>query len=421
VLRTRALAPLRIVALAGLALQGGTNRAGAGEVPQSALSRSLGLEPELLERSSLVFQFPQTAMSFDAVRDRFPGSPSGALPFETREPPSLLFASTDGEELAMGGIGRRGSLGLFVLSQRAFQPAAFNTRSTVLQAGTAAQWGGLRLGAAIRGSRDREEDAYVTNYENQDSGDGTQHVQDFLEYAFGLGIDLGGAALDVVLELPRQSFQIASIRISPDTTAIQLSSDAGDAWAGAARVRIPLGERLEWITAGAYREGALEWSGRSFVDSRLRFVRFGTTALDWSVASTLVSTTPYVDRVFVAGAYTRSNIPGLDPNFNELERTEERDRVASITVAAAHAIRPSLSAQVSVSKQYAYDRLDTDEMRLDFSGPYRTQRTRRTERFTDRFAWGLVWEWRRFELASSLSTTLDFFDLFAVLDVRLDL
>lgn len=417
-LRTRARPRFRLGFVAVLALGCAAPPVRAGNVPASALSLSLGLEPDLLDHPSLIFQFPQAATRFEAQIVGFRTTTVDGLPFESKEPDTYFFAYTGGDELGLGGIGRTGPLGFFVLSQRAYEPAVFSQRSTVLQVGAAAQWRGLRAGAALRGSREREENARTDTGGSSVSGDGDQQIHDFLEYAFGLGVAVRGASLDVVVELPRQSFQLGTVRVSSDTTALQLSSDAGDAWSAAARLSVPFGGRFEWIAAGGYRENPLDWSGRIYDGSQLRFTHFGTTALDWSVAGALVTTTPYVDRIWVAGSYARRAVPTLNPRFNVLSVSDQRNRVAILTISASHTLRPSLSAQLSVRKQYEYLRTDSEELRTD---SYLTLRTDRDERFSDQFAWGLVWDWRRFQFASSVSTTLDIENLLAALDVRFDL
>ena len=154
-----------------------------------------------------------------------------------------VVSYTDFDEFALGGMARFGPVGLFVLSQRPFTATALSTRSTVLQFGAGARWRGMRVGAAFRGSREREE--RFNEYRNQQDHrlEGRQAVHDYLEYAFGGGVRIHGATLDVVAEVLDEDFQLAGAYITnQDTLALQLAADAGGTLGWAARLEVPLGE-----------------------------------------------------------------------------------------------------------------------------------------------------------------------------------
>jgi hypothetical protein len=281
----------------------------------------------------------------------------------------------------------------------------------------------LRLGVAVRGTRERDE----TGEERDDfpsySSEGTQNIRDFWEYAIGLGLDLGGAEFDVTLALVHDELQMGSARVSSsDTLASQFLSEGDGTYNLSARFGMPLTSRLRWIGAATYGERDLEWTGMRFEPSgRLRIRRLGDAGIGWSAATAVVVATPYVDRVIVAGSYDRLAYATFSMyrwSGGRIDRLDRWFRNASLSLAASHGLWRTVSMQASVSKAYRFERTDT---RDDYLGEDIFMRTERLERFSDRFAWGVTATWRRFDVAASVNTNLELIDLVAALDVRLGL
>lgn len=402
-----AAAPLALATWAGFAA--------AGEVPATALSRSLAIEPILLDHSSLLFQLPQLAASADTLQDGF-----GRL-----APRSVLLAYAANES-GLGTVLRGPWIGGFVLSQPSYLAtgmnapgARFDQRSNILQVGAAVRWRRWRAGAALRGSRDRVEDGSRGLVAQGAILTGDTDAGDFLEGAFGLGARLGRSQFDVCVEIPHETYDLGTANMDPsDTLVVQLRGETRNAVRGVVRFTTPEWHGLRGVAAGAYRSGALSWSGLRYERLRLRLLDFEQGLDGWMAAMALEVPAPHFERVAVSGAYARGRkaIAGTEEYFGivTVEQFTERGQFA---VSGQRHLWHDLVMQAAVGVTYSRSRRDEVQVRRDET---RTE-SDRSEGLRDSFAWGLTYAWRRLEFAATLDATLDPYSLFTYLDIHIGL
>jgi hypothetical protein len=402
-------------AAASLAVACSTGLAVAGEVPASALSHSLSMEPILLDHSSLVFQFPQLAAGADTARSGF-----GRL-----APRSMLFAYA-AQETGLGAVLRRARFGGFVLSQASMlsraldaQGVRFHSRSSVLQAGVAAGWRGWRIGTALRGSRDRQEGGSRGLSQGASSLSDDTDVGDFLEGAFGAGTSLGGAHIDVCLEVQRETYDLGTAVLGPaDTLLAQLTAENPDAIRAVARIAAPLGRGLRLVAAGAYRGGELHWNGLQYESDRLTLLDFVQGQSGWMAAAALEMPASFLERAAVSGAYKRSRavLAGTDDSSG-VATAERFTEYAQVAVSGQRALWHELELQAAAGT--TYERTRRDERQVG-RGLIRSQ-GQRDEALRGNFAWGLSYGWRNLEFAAALDARLRPTEVFAYLDIHLGL
>lgn len=410
----------RIGAASVLVVLGCVTAARAGNVPSTALSASLRLDPILVNGSHLLFQFPQIVATADTARRDF--GRIGAR--------SMLFAYPDvnmypGDATGMGATWRGARTGGFVLSQLSYLPGrnvgggAFYSRSNILQVGAGTRWRGLRAGAALRGARDRREDGSNQDATgaNQDRLQATRSVGDYLEGAVGAGASLGPAQIDLAIELPWQRYDIEGIAISAwDTLGLLLGGETSDALSAAARLATPLGRGAQLVVGGIYRLGHLHWTGHTYDGVRLVPVSFDQGLDAWSATASLSFPAPHVERVAISGRYARRRY-GLADWAQPLASSERKDDTGALVLACRKRLWTDLHLHAGVSREYSRARFD----QTTASSRERREQATLTESIGDGFAWGLAWSWQQFEFASSLSTTLQLADPLLRLDVHFEL
>jgi hypothetical protein len=401
-----------------LLLAGCATGARAGEVPPTALSSSLRLDPMLLHSTSLVFRFPELVATADTMFLDF-GRVCGR---------SMLLGYQDlsyaTPSKGTGAVLRGAQSGGFVLSQASYLPGQtlgeydLPMRGDVLQAGAGFRWRGLRAGVALRGTRYRREEGTTSeSAPGARSERASRSVADFLEGAVGVGASLGPVQVDVAVELPWLRYDIEGILVaSYDTLGLRRDGESVEARSAIARIAAPLGRGLHLVLAGTYETGHLAWSGHTYDGVRLARERFDQGLDAWSAAGSLSFPAPHVDRVVIAARYGRRR-RGLALWSSPIRSTERRDDSGSVTFAGRRPLWRDLHLYAGVSKEYSRWRRDTTES----TRGTRQESATLGESIGDGFAWGLSWPWRRFEFASSLNTTLALEDPFLRLDVQLEL
>jgi len=379
----------------------------AGDVPTTALSQSIGMDPLLLDYSSLMFQFPQAVAAPDSVPLALGITPQGS---------SVLGYALDGE-YAVGASVQSGRLGFFALSQRVLEsPRYSNARSTLLQFGTGVRVGPLRFGAAVRGLRDKEQSEYLRDGgPNYVYGGAAENIHDLVEPAFGVGVVAGRVSVDAVLELGFESYQIGALSVGQDTTAIQLLADTGALPSGAVRFAASLGGWGRLIAAGQYGWAEIDWQGFRF-DNRLRVLEYHETREVWLAGSALVFSTRHIDRVAIATTFERRIDPRFSPaGSRDAERSVRDSRSGAASLAIARQLYPTLWGHAAVVLTY----FESFDDVTDFDSQGINREVRSQEYFEDRFSWGASYSRREFDAVASVNTSLRLYDPIVALDAHL--
>ena len=400
--RTRSSRALHCVAWIAFAF---ISPARAGDVPPTALSQVTGMDPILLDYSSLLFQFPQAVVARDSIPFSLGVAPQG----------SSVFGYVLDVEVGLGASVQLGRMGFFALSQRAMDPSYSNVRSTLMQFGTGVRVGPLQLGAAVRGLRQKYQTEYLQERPPYTYGGANEDIHDLIEPAFGIGVVAGGVCIDGVLELGFESYQIGNLRVDQDTLATQLLADTSAQPSGALRFSVPLGDWGRLTTAGQYGQANIDWQGLSF-DNRLRGLEFHEKREAWLASSALVFSTWLAQRVAIGGHYSRQIEPYFEASGSGATERHLLDaRNASASLAIAREITTRFWGHAAVALTYQ----ETIATTKASSGQGSYQEVVAREYFEDRFSWGAAYSRREFDAVASVSTSLRLYDPIVALDAHL--
>lgn len=407
-----ACAPIALVSLAPAAA--------GSEVPVSALSSSLGMDPILVRYPSLVFQLPQTACDFPAQAFGFvDGAGSGI-----------------GQEYGLGVIARPGRSALFALAQPAswsngWYGPSFYTRS--VQAGWGTRAGRWRFGAALRGSQARDEEESSTTDEDYDggerlSGSGLRSRLTRMEAALGTGVRTPRLDLDLAFELRRhdQTMTGAALDVQSshkDTVGLGMETDGDVAPAAIARARFRACDGTELVLAGEWNEFRASWSGWHYRASheysdveweaaRIAFDEYGRR---WFAGGALSSTMRRIDRITVSASYAEERQPYAGVSSYYPARTWTRTRTGAAAFSLRHEIARNLDAQAGLRVAYT----DWRERRVSERPDYLSVGTDSGQGMNETFSMGLSYSWKRMRLAAALNTPPQIGRPFALFDVRL--
>ena len=403
----RTVGRIAMAALLGAALAA---PARAGDLPNSALSLSWGLDPILIDSPALLCLFPERAVAADSAASL--GVQLGR---------AALWATTDADpwnvdEHNLGAIWRGRWFGFFVLAQpnylvggdlvrvgspsliNNFYPEPFMNESDVLQAGAGARWGGMRAGLAYRATRHRSE---TGDRDTPSDGSvylrGEQNAIDFRELAFGLGADFRGASVDAAFEWQDEEYEETYGASTPSEMEATILRGEARGMAGfAARIDAPVGQRLRLVAAGHYRWAERTWTGTRYESTSSQAIAFGERAKTWGAHLGLVFATRYVERLVFAGSVVRYDEPlsGLVPP--ELWAVTRKASRGTVTIAAEKAVWRALAVRAGVSGDYM--KAEGGNKSIDDGG----SRSRAEETLTDRFHWGLSYRWRGLRFEASL-------------------
>lgn len=393
--RKRTLAPVFLLVLSSAA---------RADVPVSAQSISLAMEPLLLDHANLIFELPQ----------RGAGSPSIAM---------AQVADGSDAELGLGLILASGPIRYFTLSSPDLAGAVdgffsgSGSDSRVFQVGLAGGGRAVRAGASVRASTGKAESRDTRTRPGQDSDDHWEVQSRWAEGALGVGLGRN-FSLDAAIAVARAEIEgNNSFRREEDLAVESLEADPKTWWTATLRSRIPAagGEIVaagrygtrdrSWITrwddGSSPQEGRLERSGESWL-AALSYQRPSET-LDWLAFSLSHEELTWM------GVTARSGL--------QVER--ETTRVSAFSISGREKIWRELEGQFGLRKAYARYRDNILVVRT--STESRTELWEYSEELEDRFSWGLVAPWKRFVLAGSVDTTLDLENVLVALDLQVAL
>jgi hypothetical protein len=388
--------------------------AACGYVPESAYSRSLGLDPALLDYPSQMFRLPEMAPLYA---------------------PQAFAFSESRDELGLGASIKVGSQRLLVLSQprpvrsgaATYSPGYAIGGTTMLQAGWGGSLSGVRLGLAARGFIEQgwDDDSYqYFGYYYDDRRGYSEGRTRVLEGAFGIGIGTRRGRLDAAVE---------SRWVNMDDGMAELSNSNGNETAVLAafhrsgkpfysyvlQAQLPVGPRSDLLATGSWGGHHESWGGYLLADvqgTQIDSVAQLESYEDaWMAGAALRTATAFLDRMTVAASYRSSKTPDFSAGQGDLSSRYSTARQGRISLSLEKQLRGPLHAQAGLDKFYTFTRLSavllSPNNHVDFS-------TTQDEATTDRFSWGLTYSWRKIRLAGSLQTTLDLMSPFAALDVR---
>lgn len=390
----------------------------AGEVPEDAVSRSLGLAPRFLDSASLVYAYPQRAVGPDS------STVTAGAPLAR---PTLWAGGEDVSSTRhnLGGLWRNRSAGLFVLSQ----PAALRGTSLpdvytihpntghLLQAGGAARWKAWRVGVAFRATRDREEwgQAFDRGGISTDDIRAYQNELDYRELCVGVGFETRAIQADAAFEWQDESYEEASIDVSGDVVRALQATGTARGWSGvSARITVPVGDALSVVAAGRVRAADRNWDGTQYLPTTMRRVGFGERSKHWSADVGLVVRRSVHQRVIVAVSYAYYDEPLAGVESNNLELTSNKSSAGSVTGAVEQRLWRELIGRASVSIRYAQTEFVSQYFREDAVD----MNSRRDETLGDLFAWGLAYSWRNLRAEGAMrvppqvSSPIGVFDLY---------
>jgi hypothetical protein len=385
----------------------------AGDVPPSAYSIGLGVEPSLLEDIDLVFDFPEWAVVAD----------SAALEFGRRPAGGFLHGATDFDELAAGARFDVGSLAAFALSQRSYVPGStFSTSpalSNVVQLGVAVGGAGRRAGAAVRGSRTRSEATEVVVGIGSERTNVRQDIVDYLAASAGAGFAAGDARIDFAIEATDVDIDVSGMRRSDsDTTTLRVRGTSDKVVAGSVHVGMPLGRRVRAVVSGRFQAGEIHWAGQRYNGGASVPVARSLSVESWIAGVTLAFAAPRVDAVLVSGSFERLRDANLRfDSFDGETRNIGREDLGKLGIALRKRLWPAFDARAGVVRTYSREWQGFERVASDFLN----SSGQRVDRITDTFTWGAVYRWRGFWFTGAFNQSLTVSDPLAALDVHIEL
>lgn len=387
----------------------------AGDVPASARSLSLGIEPEFLEDIGLIFAYPQRAASA----------------------PAQLFAlGTSRGPSGAGGMARIGRGQAFLLSQTILLGAgrAGSANTAAARLGWAGRQGAWQAGLSAGGHLKRS----TGGMETESWYGGSHHDYDLRLYnrnnrtaeaTAGVGLVGGRGSLDAAWSMTWEDWEDGNARYERESGSGESHSAA--IFTGDRRPLHAVRLRGRWTTNhGAEFVGFGGWRGRSEgADVRLRGELLGVAIDsagsvhdyrdDWRVGLGFGRPTGSVDHLMLSVAYGSSRGPVyVSYSAGNAYRETTVRRTGLLSISAREFLPRRFVAHVGLRRGYAW----AESSRLELSMPSRYALDReQSESTTTDFNWGLGWSWRNIELTGALSTSLDFHYLFSTLDLRLTL
>jgi hypothetical protein len=366
----------------------------AGQVPDNAQSRSLQMRPEFLDDVSLLFLYPQRA-----------GVASSGIVSFVR----------DGGIDGLGAVGNTHSNGLFLLLQPGRGTLGNNS---LVQAGWGGSWSGVRFGLAFRGGHDVSEDINRQQFPPPAAEEFSGDSQNFtrMEGAFGVGVEVDRLELDVEAEITREDITLQFARVDSDTMAASIENTADPFWGTAGRLGIRLTPTAELIAVGSWVDNARQTlEGLQLADSRVSSVRLEQDFERWSAGVAIRFETPRIDLLSLSSHWDRNETPIFQfRSYNGKQRLD----TARFGISVQHRLWRELEGRAGLEARY---QKSVTELRQDQPGRYTLSSTATTKDVSQLFAWGVSYEWRNFEVRTSVEQTLDLLNLFVALDLIVEL
>lgn len=381
----------------------------AGDVPPSAYSLALGIEPFLLEDIDLVFEFPQWAAMRDSIELAFGRTIEGAF----------LQGSSDFDEFSAGTRFGLGPATLFALSQRSYvlRPV-FGNPGNVVQIGTALGGSGLRGGVALRGWRAVDELFDRSSYPGFRRDIVQQATTDYLGGSAGIGLMAGRLRIDAAVEVASVELEVSGLsQNNAEVTTLWASGGSDGLIAGSLHAGVPLGDRARFVAGGRFQAGEIAWTGQRYVGSTPSQFARSFSVESWLAGATVGFTAPRVDAVLLSASFERLRDAFTMPDYGG-ERSEiGRDDTARVGIALGKRLWRVLDMHAAVTRTWLRDWRQTERIEPTSSD----LRSQRTDRLTDRFSWGVSYRWRGIRFTGALDEDLTLFDPFMALDVQIEL
>lgn len=380
-------------------------RAGAGEVPESALSRGSLVRPEFLDSEGQVFLYPQRAAGFDA---------------------QLFGMNTGGSSsVTVGGLARAGRHGIFFLGQPA--PQRFPGSTQYYQAGYAIGAGPFRLGAALRGSYRTEGSGLVLDnpevnreHYRREEWKGSEKT---LEGAVGIGFRAGRWTLDLALERRTEVIESRSEYRDEqndlpyhylDDRAFEMETRVDPAWEGASRLSVRIGDGAEVLATGSYARPEYEIDGYARWDSIEIDLSEKERSHVWSGGLAVCFPTEHLDRVTLF-SFAKDYLTYETTSNYSYQTSRVQYRKAWIGAAVEREMFRNLTARAGIEGRY--------ERRVDRSYRFYNLESRietdDRESFGEGYSWGASYRWRNVRLHGVVSASLGLSYIFSALDVHI--
>jgi len=382
-------------AVAGLAVAASAAGAAlASEVPSSAVSASLLTPPELLDLPYLAYQYPQRAA----------GEPSQAW----------VTAGTYSSIQAVGALFGAGPRELFVLSQNVEALGSIET-GRLLQVGGAWDAGPVRIGIAVRGVHESEEDGYRIESPDQLFDDRSSEVTYRRgEVALGLGIGGEESYADVVFQLFREELEGSLHRTSRyDTVSLDLHPDFPRQSAVALRVGFPLARDLRIRAAAAFEERSAVYDVESMTSDVVRNFRTDRYGHAWSVGVAVEREVGPKTATVFARYGNRRGPPSYNVGSSSWTELDEKDELVQAGISLRQPIWEDIELMAAFETQF-----DVTRGRKTYFGEDVEQYTETREALAQSFAWGVRRRFETFDLAGSMRTNLSLSDPFLAVDAR---
>ncbi|MGQ0721109.1 MAG: hypothetical protein ACT4PE_05980 [Candidatus Eiseniibacteriota bacterium] len=380
----------------------GIQAASAGEVPETARTQSLLVAGEFLEAADLVYQYPQLA---------------GGVP-------SQLFASTRGSffEAApvIKAIGRSDAAALFLLSQP-FSGVGVAADSHLLQLGFASHWGALRLGAAVRGSTDRWETGYGTDYTDPmdiDYEELRELAESYAEGALGVGVGNEATFADLVVESYRETFEVGALsRDSGDTLETRIDAVPRIRFRGALRCGFPGPEGTQVRVIGDFQSRSTKFElveVRGLISSPTTLVK--SYGHRWTAGLAVSGTSAEGTHARVHAFYRDRRGPDafVGQISTPLPKQSVRRQDVFLGVSLERDIWYDLRLLAGLRSSFTVSESDMRRTRYDYSVE---RNSNVDETLGQQFAWGVQRRFERVDLTASMRTDLALSNLVLALDV----
>ena len=404
-----------VILIATSSLLSARSPALAGDVPASARSLSLGIEPEFLDDTGLIFAYPQRAAS----------APAQVFALGTNRGPS-----------GAGGMAPIGRGQAFLLSQSILldQGRVVSENGAAARIGWAGRRGAWQVGLAAGGYLERS----TGGTETESWYGGSHHDYELRLYnrnsrtaetTAGMGLVGGRGSLDAAWSMTWEDRKDGSAHYEPESGSEESYSTA--IFTGDGRPLHAVRLRGRWGSKDGEELVAFGgWRGRSEGTAvRLRGELLGVDIDsagavhdyrdDWRVGLGFGRPAGSVDHLMLSVAYGSSRFPvyGSYSGGNSYRETTVR-RTGLVAISVREALPRRFVAHVGLRRGYAWT--ETSALWLYWPSRYALERSQ-TEATTTEFSWGLGWTWRNIEMTGALSTDLDFYHLFSTLFIRLTL
>lgn len=382
----------------------------AGEVPESALSRSLRIRPQFLDGEGLLFAFPQRAARAEA--QVFASTGFSSYDYLSDYDPTF--------GAGLGILARAGRVGFFVLTQDT--PDWMYGSSTLYQAGLGTRASVCRFGAAVRGAYRSDQSIQSRDEINGDywDVDASTVLQRTIEGAFGFGFGAGLLELDLAVEWLRSRQEIGRLdRFTIiDTLFAQGRNEVDGAWGCSARLGAPLGGGARVVASGSWIRPEHDWRSAFLADTLFSAAEGRSRSETWHAGLAVSVPTSIVDRVVVSSMLRVRERFDLSTSGYQYGWSTTRYRNWWVAGSVEHSFIDRWTVRAGVEGRY--EKLsEASDYFSQYNPDERNVRSSARESAGTDFSWGSSYQWRNIRLDGSVSTTLSLGSPLAALDAHI--